>query len=152
MLQLNTMEDFQRDLSYRVLKQEDGTVRLFGTLKDRFHDIAVEIVVNASTMAIVSASVDFQRSPTTDCCNVSTRLAGLAGVVIGKGLQKKLIEILGGGEGCGNLRTMLAGLLPLALNVRAAEGIRDEREMLDMIHEKLMGCCAGYANPVPARD
>lgn len=150
-MQLNTMEDFQRDISYRLLRQDEETVKLIGLLSDRFHDVEVQVLVDAATMEIRSASVDYRKSPTTDCCNVSERLEGLVGFTIGKGLQKKLMDVVGGGEGCGNVRNMLLGLLPLALNVRAAAGISDEREMLDTIHEKLMGTCAGYANPVPVR-
>ena len=42
---------------------------------------------------------------------------------------------------------LLQGLLPLALNYRAGAGVNDEREMLDAIHEQLLGTCAGYAAP-----
>lgn len=146
------MEDFQRDISYRVLKREDGTILLTATLKDTFHDILAEVVVDGDTLAIISAAVDFSKSPTPDCRNVADRLAGLAGFVIGKGLNRKLMEVLGGGEGCGNLRNLFLGLLPLVLNVRASAGIMDEREMLDMIHEKLHGTCAGYARPAPRKE
>lgn len=142
------MEDFQRDISYRLLKREDGHLALTATLRDCFHDIEMQILVDGETLAITSAQVDFRKSPSADCPNVSKRLAGLIGVIIGKGLNRKLMEVLGGGEGCGNLRNLLLGLLPLAMNVKASAGIRDEREMLDTIHEKLLGTCAGYANPV----
>ena len=147
-MQLNSMEDFQRDISYRLLKREDGALALTATLKDRFHDIELRVLVDGESLAITSADVDFRRAPTGDCRNVSQRVAGLAGVVIGKGLNRRLMEALGGGDGCGNLRNLLLGLLPLALNVRAAAGIADEREMLEAIHEKLRGTCAGYAEPV----
>jgi len=147
-VQLNSMEDFQRDISYRLLKREDGALALTATLKDRFHDIELRVLVDGESLAITSADVDFRRAPTGDCRNVSQRVAGLAGVVIGKGLNRRLMEALGGGDGCGNLRNLLLGLLPLALNVRAAAGIADEREMLEAIHEKLRGTCAGYAEPV----
>ena len=151
MTKLNTMEDFQRDISYRLLKRADGLALLTATLNDRFHDIAVEVVVETKTLEIVSAGVEFRRAPTADCTNVSVRLAGLIGFTIGRGLQKKLAEVLGGGEGCGNIRNLLLGLLPLALNLKAADGVSDEREMLDTIHEQLRGTCAGYQNPVPDR-
>jgi hypothetical protein len=151
MPQLNTMEDFQRDVTYRVFRREDGAIVLTATLKDRFHDILVEIVVDGATLTITSARVDFHKSPTSDCRTVSARLELLNGFSIGKGLSRKLTEVLGGSEGCGNLRTLLIGLLPLALNVRASAGYRDEREMLDAIHEKLVGSCAGYVRP-PDRE
>jgi len=152
MTQLNAMEDFQRDICYRLVKQDGGTAMLSASLRDRFHDIAVEVMVDVATLAVISASADFRKSPTADCRNVSARLAGLAGFTIGRGLQRRLMEVLGGGEGCGNLRNLLQGLLPLALNLKAAAGIREEHEMLDAMHEQLMGTCAGYLNPLLGAD
>ena len=70
----------------------------------------------------------------------------MVGFTIGRGLNRKLQETFGGGEGCGNLRLMLLGLLPLAMNVKAAAGIADEQEMLAAIRERLTGSCAGYVN------
>ncbi|HLO26644.1 MAG TPA: DUF2889 domain-containing protein, partial [Geobacteraceae bacterium] len=145
--QLNTMEDFQRDISYRVLKRENGTIALTATLQDRFHDIMAEVIVDGETLTITAIKAEFRKSPTGDCRNVSASLERLVGFAIGKGLNRKLMEVLGGGEGCGNMRNLLLGLLPLALNVRASAGIMDEREMLDSIHERLHGTCAGYAAP-----
>ncbi len=150
-MQLNAMEDFQRDISYRCLKRDDGQIALIATMRDRFHDVVTEIVVDGATLTITAARVEFHKSPTTDCRNVSARLERLVGYTIGKGLNRKLMEVLGGGGGCGNLRNLLLGLLPLALNVKASAGIMDEREMLDTIHEGLHGSCAGYAQPAPCR-
>jgi hypothetical protein len=152
MQELNTMEDFRRDISYRLLKQQDGTAVLTALLTDRFHDITVDVVVDAATLTIVSASAEFRKAPTADCGNVPALMPRLAGFTIGRGLRQKLVEVFGGGQGCGNMRNLLSGLLPLALNLRAAAGISDEREMLDTIHEHLRGSCAGYENPVPSQN
>ncbi|HBA88001.1 MAG TPA: hypothetical protein DCZ75_08395 [Geobacter sp.] len=149
--QLNGMEDFQRDISYRLLKQENGTALLTATLKDRYHDIEVRVGVDVTTLAIVSAEAAFCRSPTPDCRNVEAKFQGLVGFVIGRGLQRKLAEVFGGSHGCGNMRTLLMGLLPLALNLSAAVGLTGEQELLDAIHEKLEGTCAGYVTPPPKR-
>lgn len=146
-MQLNQMEAFQRDITYRLLKQDDGSALLTATMKDRFHDVLVEVRVEVATMKIISATADFRKSPTPDCRNVSAKVSGLNGFVIGRGLRRKIAEVLGGPEGCGNMRNLLSGLLPLALNLGAAAGISDEAEMLDAIHEKLVGTCAGYVAP-----
>jgi hypothetical protein len=144
MPQLNAMEDFRRDISYRVLKRDDGQISLTATLADRFHDIRAEVLVDGETLVIGSASVEFRKSPTAECRNAASRLEGLVGFPVGRGLNRKLMEVLGGGEGCGNVRNLFLGLLPLAINVKASTGIDDEQEMLDMIREKLRGSCAGY--------
>jgi hypothetical protein len=142
--QLNAMEDFRRDISYHVLKGDDGQIVLTGTLKDRFHDVRMELLVDFESLKINAARVNFLRHPSEDCPNVAWRMEQLVGFTIGKGLNRKLQEVFGGGEGCGNLKVMLLGLLPLAMNVRGAAGFTDEREMLDSISEQLAGSCAGY--------
>jgi hypothetical protein len=143
MVALNAMEDFRRDISYHV-RRDEANIVLTAQLKDRFHDIRMEVLADFETLAISAARVNFVRHPSEDCPNVAWRMERLVGFVIGKGLNRKLQETFGGGEGCGNLRVMLLGLLPLAMNVKAAAGFTDEKEMLDSIRERLTGSCAGY--------
>lgn len=140
----NAMEDFRRDISYHVQRNDDQIV-LTAHLKDRFHDIRMEVLADFESLAITAARVNFIRHPTEDCPNVAWRMEHLVGFTIGRGVNKKLQETFGGGEGCGNLRVMLLGLLPLAMNVKATAGFTDEGEMLDSIRERLVGSCAGYA-------
>ena len=140
---LNAMEDFRRDISYHVQRNDDLIV-LTANLKDRFHDIRMEVLVDFESLKITAARVNFVRHPTKDCPAVALRMEQLVGFVIGRGLNRKLQETFGGGEGCGNLRVMLLGLLPLAMNVKAAAGFTDEKEMLASISKQLVGSCAGY--------
>ena len=142
---LNAMEDFKRDISYHVHRGDDDQIVLAAHLKDRFHDVRMELQVDYESLKINAARVNFVRHPSADCPNVAWRMERLVGFVIGRGLSRKLQEVFGGGEGCGNLRVMLLGLLPLALNVKAAAGFSDEQEMLDAIRRQLTGSCAGYA-------
>ncbi len=144
----NVMEDFQRTISYGVTAGNDGRMTLRSLLQDRFHDIEVKTIVDTATLEIVDSLAEFRKAPTSDCPNVIERLKLLQGFVIGRGLSRKLTEVFGGPQGCGNLRTILAGLLPLALNLQSCADIEDEQEVLDAIHEKLLGTCAGYVRPV----
>ena len=104
----------------------------------------MEMLADFESLMISAARVNFVRHPSEDCPNVAWRMERLVGFTIGRGLNRKLQETFGGGEGCGNLRVMLLGLLPLAMNVKAAAGFTDEQEMLDSIRERLTGSCAGY--------
>jgi len=143
----NAMEDFKRDIGYHVQRNDDLIV-LTAHLKDRFHDIRMEVLADFESLKITAARVNFVRHPTADCPNVAWRMERLVGFTIGRGLNRMLQDTFGGGEGCGNLRVMLLGLLPLAMNVKAAAGFSDESAMLDSIRERLVGSCAGYVkNP-----
>lgn len=139
----NAMEDFKRDISCQVRRNDDLIV-LTSHLRDRFHDIRMEVLADFGSLKITAARVNFVRHPSADCPNVAWRMERLVGFSIGRGLNRKLQETFGGGEGCGNLRVMLMGLLPLAMNVKAAAGFTDEGAMLDSIRERLVGSCAGY--------
>ncbi len=139
----NVFEDFQRDISYRIFRVEEG-IALTATMKDVFHDIFIDIRVNPETMLIVAAQVDFLKHPTEFCPQIDRAMAKLVGTEIGRGMNKRLVEIFGGSEGCGNIRTMLMGLLPLALNAKAATGITDQNKMLEKISKELTGTCIGY--------
>jgi len=139
----NTFDDFRRDISYRIFRCPEG-LALTATMKDVFHDIFLEITADAGNLRILSARVSFLKQPTDYCQQIDTAMSLLVGTTIGKGINKRLIELFGGSEGCGNIRTMLMGLLPLALNAKAAIGIKDQNEMLEKISKELKGSCIGY--------
>jgi hypothetical protein len=138
------MEDFTRNINYHVRKDENGEILLAAEMSDHFHDIRMEVRADIGSLTILSARVNFVRHPSEDCPDVAVQMERLIGLTIGRGLSRKLRELFGGGAGCGNLRLMLQGLLPLAINVRAAVGFSDEQEMLDSIKQRLTGSCAGY--------
>ena len=145
MTQLNSMENFKRDISYHALRGEDARILLTAHLSDHFHDIRMEVIADIDSLTITAARVNFIRYPSGDCPKAAGRMEQLIGFSIGKGLNRLLQNTFGGGRGCGNLRVMLQGLLPLAINVKAAAGYNDEQEILDAIRERLTGSCAGYA-------
>lgn len=141
------MSQFERHITYRLQEADNGLLTLSATLSDRFHEISLDIVVDLASLTVQSAQAHFGKYPSLDCPNAAKALSKLHGLVIGKGLSKKISDALGGIEGCGNLRTLLLGLLPLALNARAAAGCQSEEDALQLIHTQLLGTCAGYARP-----
>ena len=141
----NPLEDFQRDIGVHMCKQADGGALLTGTIRDRYHDILLEVEITIATMSIRAIRVDFRQAPSPSCQNVEAQLAGLLGMTIGPGMTRQLSAVLGGSSGCGNLRNLLMSLLPLAINLSIAAGIADEETMLDAVHRRLAGTCVGYA-------
>lgn len=135
---------FRRTISQRVETGEDGSILLESSMEDRYHRIMVEAVVDPSTLVIRRIGGRFDASPEPACERSLARLSLLEGTVVGKGMARRVSEALGGGEGCGNLKTMLLSLLPLAVNAAAARGGGSEEQMLKRMHEALAGTCAGY--------
>lgn len=141
------MIGFQRNITFSIGRAADSSLVVTATMVDRFHDLAVKTTMAPDTLAIRAITADFSRSPTGNCQRIQERLDLLVGFPVGKGLTRKIFEVLGGSEGCGNLRMLLLGLLPLAINARISEGIDDVWEMLDSIHHQLSGTCVGYSEP-----
>lgn len=140
----NLMKNFRRDISYHVQMTEKGNISLTGILHDRYHDIELNVLVSSDSLEVLDAGLQMRRVPSPHCNDVEKRLELLKGCAIARGINRKLVEIFGGSEGCGNLRTMLMGLLPLAVNARAAIGLENEDQMREVMEAHLKGTCAGF--------
>lgn len=140
----NNMESFSRDINYSISIDEDEAIILTGTMKDRFHDIEIEVIVDGGSLKVIDNRVQFRKAPSLYCDQAVKQLQMLNGSVIGRGLSRQIMLATGGSEGCSNLRTLLTGLLPLALNVKAASEFEEDEEMLKAIRKKLTGACVGY--------
>ncbi|GAB4296170.1 MAG: hypothetical protein Fur0034_05240 [Desulfuromonadia bacterium] len=143
---------FDRTIQQRVMLGEGGRIILEGVITDRYHDIGMTVVVDADDLVIRSLSAEFRNAPEPLCDRAASRLDGLVGTAIGKGMAKRVGDALGGGEGCGNLKTLLLSLLPLAINARAARECGSEMEMLERMHDALAGTCVGYPVTGGSRD
>jgi len=141
------MDSFKRDISLNLTRTDNNDILVRDTLKDRFHDIVLEVIVDHRNLNIKDIRVEFERAPTRYCQNLGERLKGLIGTPVKKGLTRKIFEVTGGGEGCGNIRNMLLASLPLVLNLTAGAGIDDEEALLAKIEEELEGTCIGYTKP-----
>ncbi|NLC70805.1 MAG: DUF2889 domain-containing protein [Desulfuromonadaceae bacterium] len=144
MRQTNVLDSFHRDISYHVSMAGNDSISLLGTLRDRYHDIEIEVLVDSASLKIVDIRSSFRSVPSPFCHDVEKRLQTLKGMQIAKGINRRVGEVLGGPAGCGNLRSLLMGLLPLAINTRAAAGLDDESRMLEAMHEQMKGTCAGF--------
>jgi len=135
---------FDRTIRQSVRLGEDGAITFDASIVDRYHDIHLTAVVTADDLVIRSLSASFRKAPEPLCDRAASRLQLLVGTTVGKGMARRISDALGGGEGCGNLKTLLLSLLPLAINARAARECPGEEEMLARMHDALAGSCAGY--------
>jgi hypothetical protein len=136
--------EFNRDFSFSITNKGNNQILVASIMRDRFHDILLEVTVGTPELIITELKVNFTQSPTPRCPLIQARLNKLVGVVIGKGLTKAIFNALDGREGCINLRNMLLASLPLVINIAAAEGSVSEGEALTKIEDRLAGTCIGY--------
>lgn len=141
------MAIFQREISFKIDRITGNDFLVICRMTDLCHDIRLRVVVEDKTLCIREIGAAFHRSPSRICHRVEERLKLLVGSPIGKGLTRRLFDALGGSRGCGNVRNMLLCSLPLVLNMKAAEGVFNEKKMLKSVPVQLLGSCAGYAEP-----
>lgn len=141
------MDEFKRNIAFDLVKDEDNNLVVINALKDRFHDILLEVTLDYDSLTIQKIKVDYRKCPSKNCVIKQSKIDQLIGTPIAKGLTKKLYETLGGPQGCTNLRNMLLCSLPMAINVKAAAGVEEDDIVSYKIHENLMGTCIGYSEP-----
>ena len=133
----------QRDIRHTVGTDSNGTIHLSATMRDPYHDMALHITVSRD-LIIDSIELIWHKSPSPHCRDIIRQLKTLEGVLIGHGIVRRVCDTLGGSAGCGNLRSILLGLLPLAINAHAAYGYSDEAEMRAAMDARMRGVCAGF--------
>lgn len=143
-MQKNMIESFQRDIIHKIFINDVNQIILTGTLKDIVHDIFIEFTIDQELLEIENVIVKFKQSPTVHCYEIEERVKLFIGLKIKTGLTRSILKILGTKEGCGNLLTLVMGLLPLAINAKAGAGLGKNYEVMDAIKQKLTGTCVGY--------
>lgn len=138
------MHNFQREVTYHVFVNDHDKVTLTGKMHDAHHDMEVVLIVATATLEILMVDFTFDKSPTTNCAHIKAQLDMLVGVRIGKGIFKNLAKLFGGCNGCGNLRVVLMGLLPLAINARFGQNVDDDESFMENAHQNLRGTCIGF--------
>ncbi|MBR5346781.1 MAG: DUF2889 domain-containing protein [Deltaproteobacteria bacterium] len=133
----------QRDIRHTVSTESNGTIHLSATMLDPYHDMELHITVSRALL-LEDIELIWRKSPSPHCQDITRQLETLKGTSIGHGIVRRVCETLGGSSGCGNLRSILLGLLPLAINAHAAYGHSEETEMYAAMDARMRGVCAGF--------
>jgi len=133
----------QRNIRHTVSTEPNGEILLSATMKDPYHDMELHITVSRDLL-IESIKLIWRKSPSPHCQDIVSKLKTLEGTPIGHGIVRRVCDTLGGSSGCSNLRSILLGLLPLAINAHAAYGHADEAEMYTAMDAGMRGVCAGF--------
>ncbi len=133
----------QRDIRHTVSTGSNGVILLSATMRDPHHDMELHVTVSRE-LVIDGIELIWHKSPSPHCRDIVRQLKALEGTSIGHGIVRRVCDTLGGAAGCGNLRSILLGLLPLAINAHAAYGHSDEAEMRAAMDARMRGVCAGF--------
>ncbi len=94
---------FVRFKTQTLYSLNEGTYLLTGNLSDSFHQVSVNLELNADDFRVVRAAGTLHRTPDKVCREASGFLQDMVGLGV-KGLDKKVIAgLLGKGQGCVHL-------------------------------------------------
>lgn len=137
---------FSRNMNTKVGCEKGGDITIISEMTDQFHHFIVTVTAGRD-LVIKDVQVEMQKSPTPLCQNKIQEMKSLVGVQIGRGFTGKVLEVLGGHNGCNNLKNMLLTSLPLAINIQAAYDSDGYESAQEKMHRRLQGTCVGYSLP-----
>ncbi len=142
------MSLFNRRIEIEINPCGDEMFRLATSLCDVYHDLALNLSINAREFRITEAAVEINRIPHPRCREISRLACSLCGLTVSAGFTRQVRSRLGGTEGCPNLLNLVLLTAPLVVN--AATILRLQRENVSpeqakaVWQETLGGVCLAY--------
>lgn len=138
------MADFSRTLQADFNLISPDLIQADLSIRDPYHDIKLRLELRLPAYEITRVEADFQRTPSPYCPLIAGKLQQLVGVRVARGLNRTLNQLFSGGEGCINMRNLLAAFLPLVINTHLVSSASSEAEALETVARELAGTCVGY--------
>ncbi len=131
-------ELYQRNINVTVERGDDPDyIIVHSSLLDLDHSIRFSMKVHARTKRIEQASAQMIRVPFRKCRETLSLTEKIAGLVIERGINRKLADALGHDTGCMHLveLSMTAARMAAAVLVEAQRGLVD-REHFEALSEE----------------
>lgn len=141
---------FERTYNISLARPDDNSISIYVQLLDSLHDLRLNILLGVQPLAITGAHLEVVKIPRPQCEGIKELASNLVGLEIGKGLSKKLRQLLGGPSGCSNLLNMALISLPLAANAQYMHDpnktgyIMTPEEYNRMREQVMRGHCLGW--------
>jgi hypothetical protein len=95
---------YERNINVKVIDEGAGKFKVRASLFDLEHSFHAELLVDADTGVIDDATAVMSRRPyPTYCPRALDNVAKLKGQVIGVGINRRIIELVGRSQGCVHL-------------------------------------------------
>lgn len=95
---------FERNKNIRADVIEEGLLRVEVSMLDNVHHISTTFHVSFPAREITRAEADFKKAPYVAVCRqLSQKMADLIGLKVNRGFTERVIEVIGGGNGCHHL-------------------------------------------------
>jgi hypothetical protein len=114
----NAMPTFTRDIKVEMDWLDEASFEIIGLLNDNVHTVKARLVLSYPQYEISAAEGGIERMPYPGFCQGAYAvLPKLVGVKIGRGFRKAAAEILGGGESCNHLHTLINDMATCAFQM-----------------------------------
>lgn len=107
-------EIYQRNINLVINDLGNDRVAVSASMLDLDHVIRLNLVVNPYTKEIVEASAQMVKVPLSACSRTMVRVRGLEGLYIQRGINKEIVQNLGGDTGCVHLVELAINAVSLA--------------------------------------
>jgi hypothetical protein len=129
-------ELYQRNINVVVETVDDDHIVVQASLLDLDHSIRFSMEVHTATGTIVGGNAQMIRVPFAKCRETIARVEKIGGLVIERGINRKLANVLGRNTGCMHLveLAVTSARMAAALLVEAGGGLVD-RERFESLSE-----------------
>lgn len=130
-------ELYQRNINVTVEGASPASILVQASLLDLDHSIRFFMEVDKATKAILQAGAQMIRVPFRQCRETIALTEKIVGLVIGRGINRRLADALGHNIGCMHLveLAMTAARMAAAVLVEAERGLAD-REHFECLSEE----------------
>lgn len=148
---------YERNINVKVMDEGDGKYTVRASLFDLEHSFHGELLINADTSTIEDATALMSRRPyPTYCPRALENVAKLKGQVIGVGINRKIIELVGRSQGCVHLVELFQAAVGFAatLLIGRHSGLEQEYVSSEEEHREkwmpiLRNSCQVFREDVP---
>lgn len=116
MSRVNTLL-YERNINSRVMKADRDRLVTEASLLDLNHSIRVLLTTNTKTRIIEKASAVFLKAPLKICDSTLNLMKKIEGLRLERGINGKLVDILGRSDGCTHLYELTLNAVRLTFNV-----------------------------------
>lgn len=131
------MDLYQRNINVSVHRIGDNQLMLWSTMLDLDHSIRVQLTVDVASKQIVEASGEMLKVPFSICHQTLDNLEKLKGIVIERGVSKRIAAAVGKNTGCVHLVEIVMSAVRLASPFLIGYGSGlTERQQLEQLSEE----------------
>ena len=130
------MEIYQRNINAALKKLDAETMLVEAAFLDLDHSIAVTLRIDQPTRTITAARAEMVKVPfETACRETLSHMANLEGLVIERGIGKRVANAVGRNTGCVHLVELAMTAIRLAANALVGDGTMVEHRAYERLDD-----------------